>query len=53
MTVHCDLCGVGAEDEPPLTWSLTMDRGRVMRYCEPCTRQNLRAMEGKLQPEHW
>jgi hypothetical protein len=30
-----------------------MERGQVKRYCERCTRQNLRSMEGKLAPEHW
>ena len=54
MSVTCDLCGtVAPGDEPPLTWSLSLDRGRVRRYCEQCTRQNLRSMEGKLDQEHW
>jgi hypothetical protein len=54
MAVTCDLCGrVAAGEEPPLTWSLSMERGRVQRYCEECTRENLRAMEGKLATEHW
>ena len=54
MSVACDLCGSLSEgDEPPLTWSLSMERGRVLRYCEACTRANVRAMEGKLDREHW
>jgi hypothetical protein len=52
--VTCDLCGAAADGpQPPLTWSVAMDRGRVMRYCEPCTRDNLRAMESKLDQEYW
>ncbi len=49
VPITCDACG-GARDEeqPPLTWSLSVERGRVQRYCEPCTRQNLRDLEGKL-----
>ncbi len=52
VPITCDACG-GARDEeqPPLTWSLSVERGRVQRYCEPCTRQNLRDLEGKLDLE--
>lgn len=54
MGVTCDMCGaVSEEGTAPLTWSLTLERGRVHRYCAECTRANLRAMEGKLDPEHW
>lgn len=54
MAFTCDLCGVRSEEETvPLTWSLSLDRGRVCRYCEDCTRANVRSMEGKLVPEHW
>jgi hypothetical protein len=54
VAVLCDLCGVPApDDELPMTWSLSMERGQAKRYCEGCTRQHLRAMEGKLDQEHW
>lgn len=54
MSVTCDYCGTSAASEkPPLTWSLTVERGQVRRYCEQCTRDHVRSMEGKLQPEHW
>ncbi len=54
MSVSCDLCGaVSEETAAPVTWSLSMERGRVSRHCEECTRTNLRSMEGKLDPEHW
>jgi len=54
MTTTCDLCGATSPtDAPPLTWSLTMERGQVKRYCDQCTRRHLRAMEGKLDQEHW
>ena len=54
VSVTCDHCGTSeAEDPPPLTWSLGMDAGRVRRYCERCTREHLRAMEGKLDSAHW
>ncbi len=54
VATTCDLCGAADPgDDPPLTWSLTMERGQVKRYCEQCTRQHVRAMEGKLDQEHW
>ena len=54
MAVSCDLCGTSvAADEPPLSWSLSIDRGQAKRYCEQCTRQHLRSMEGKLDQELW
>ena len=47
--VTCDLCGATHEGEaPPLTWSLSMERGQAKRYCDRCTRDQLRLMEGKL-----
>ncbi len=47
--VVCDLCGATHEgDAPPLTWSLSMERGQVKRFCDVCTREQLRIMEGKL-----
>jgi hypothetical protein len=54
VTTTCDHCGADAgADNPPVTWSLAMERGQVKRYCDTCTRENLRGMEGKLDPEHW
>ena len=50
----CDLCGTSAPtDEPPLSWSLSLDGGVAKRYCELCTREHLRAMEGKLDQQFW
>ncbi len=54
MPTSCDHCrGTALEDTPPLTWSLTMQAGQARRYCERCTRENVRAMEGKLDRAHW
>ncbi len=50
----CDGCGLVAPDEAStLTWSLSVERGRTRRYCDTCSRDNLRAMEGKLDREYW
>jgi hypothetical protein len=50
----CDHCGTAAPDGvAPLTWSTATERNRVLHYCERCTRDNLRAMESKLDQEYW
>lgn len=47
--VVCDLCGALHEgDSPPLTWSLSMEDGQAKRFCDRCTREHLRVVEGKL-----
>lgn len=52
--MSCDLCGTTVDDDqPPLAWSLSTERGKTMRYCETCTRENVRSIEGKLDSEHW
>ena len=48
----CALCGATAESLP-LGWSTAVERGRKVAYCERCSRENVRAMEGKLDPEFW
>jgi hypothetical protein len=54
VSVACDSCGRTAEGvTPPITWSLSIERGRAVRLCEECTRTNLRAMEGKLDSQFW
>jgi hypothetical protein len=52
--VICDLCGARAEgDTPPLTWVVSFEQGRRRVFCEPCARQNLRSIEGKLDSDAW
>lgn len=54
MPVSCDFCGTTVEGEqPPLTWTVSTENGVRRRYCDRCTRENLRAMEGKLDQEFW
>ncbi len=54
MPVSCDYCGRRADgDEAPLTWTTAVERGRVRRYCDECSRANLRSMEAKLDSEWW
>ena len=50
MPVSCGLCGV-TEPEPPLTWTTSVEDGRTRYYCDRCSRENLRAMEGRLDAD--
>jgi hypothetical protein len=50
----CDFCGrQEADDAATLTWSTAVENGRSRTYCEGCSREHLRAMEGKLDSEYW
>jgi hypothetical protein len=52
--ITCDFCGRSeAEESATLTWSTSVENGRVRRFCDTCSRQHLRAMEGKLDSEYW
>ncbi len=54
VAVTCDFCGRQTPgDTPPLTWSTAVERGRTRRYCETCSREHLRSMEGKLDSDSW
>jgi hypothetical protein len=50
--VTCAFCGTSV-DEAPLTWSTSFERGRVVFYCDRCSRDHLRSLEAKLDPEYW
>lgn len=53
----CGRCGkqaeVEEEDSTPLGWTFETDRGRVVRYCVECVRENIRSLEAKLPEEYW
>ncbi|HJR50218.1 MAG TPA: hypothetical protein VJ794_03875 [Gemmatimonadales bacterium] len=54
VAVHCDFCGTSAPgDEAPLTWTLSVENGRSRVFCEKCSREHLRSIEGKLDSEFW
>ena len=50
--VTCARCG-RTEDEPPLTWTTSVERGRTLDYCDACSRETVRAIEGRLDSEWW
>jgi len=37
----------------PLTWVTSVEAGRRRVYCARCARENLRAIEGKLDSAWW
>jgi hypothetical protein len=54
VAVTCGYCGAHADgDTPPLTWTSAVENGRTKYFCESCSRENLRAIEGKLDSDWW
>ncbi|MCW2812835.1 MAG: hypothetical protein JWN84_290 [Nocardioides sp.] len=53
MTLTCDVCGLRAEEAETLAWTTSREDGRLRRCCDTCSREHLRSMEAKLDPEHW
>ncbi|MFF5884215.1 hypothetical protein [Streptomyces sp. NPDC012589] len=51
-TVLCARCGAAA-DGPPASWTLSVEADVRRHYCEVCSRENLRAIEGRLDAEWW
>ncbi|WP_369036322.1 MULTISPECIES: hypothetical protein [Streptomyces] len=51
-TVVCAHCGTQAEG-PPLTWTCSVENGTRHYLCDTCARQNLRAIEGRLDSAWW
>lgn len=51
-SVTCARCGT-TSDELPLTWSSSAERGGIVYYCQTCSRENLRSIEGRLDEEWW
>ena len=56
----CALCGTSLDandDEQSgmaaLTWVTSTERGREIRYCPACARDNVRAIEAKLDGDFW
>lgn len=52
QVVTCARCGLTV-DELPLSWSTSLERGRTVYYCDRCSRENVRAIEGRLDSEWW
>jgi hypothetical protein len=48
-----DFCGRQADEADTLSWTTSMENGRARTYCDTCSREHLRAIEGKLDSEWW
>ncbi|MFC9114747.1 MULTISPECIES: hypothetical protein [Streptomyces] len=48
----CARCGLRAAAPQP-TWTLSVEDGSRLRHCERCSRENLRAIEGRLDSRWW
>ena len=51
--VTCTLCGRTAQGTALLTWSTATGPRGTTWTCATCTRRHLRALEAKLDEEHW
>jgi hypothetical protein len=46
----CAWCGATAENTP-LSWTLEITHGRSRYMCDRCSRENLAAIEGRLEAD--
>ncbi|MER6344145.1 hypothetical protein ACWC10_32600 [Streptomyces sp. NPDC001595] len=50
--IVCARCGTPA-DGPRPTWTCSVENGVRQYFCDTCSRQNLRAIEGRLDSAWW
>ncbi|MEW2162398.1 hypothetical protein AB0912_05305 [Streptomyces sp. NPDC007084] len=50
--IMCARCGIPA-DGPPPTWTCSVENGDRHYFCDTCSRDNLRAIEGRLDSPWW
>ncbi|WP_426562156.1 hypothetical protein ACPPVT_16605 [Angustibacter sp. McL0619] len=53
--VTCSACGATSPKDGTwrLTWTSSVERGRTVRVCDRCSRDNLRSIEAKLDSAWW
>ncbi|MEU2425973.1 hypothetical protein ABZ619_34030 [Streptomyces sp. NPDC007851] len=49
----CARCGTLADGPPPTTWTCSVEHGDRRFFCDTCSRDNLRAIEGRLDSSWW
>jgi hypothetical protein len=52
----CAGCGTlsgGENGSTPMTWMVSVENGERRCYCERCTRENVRSVEGRLDQSWW
>ena len=50
--VTCARCGESAA-ALPIAWTVERERGSTLVYCERCTREHVRSIEGRLDARWW
>ncbi|MFB7331910.1 hypothetical protein FNH09_24405 [Streptomyces adustus] len=50
--LECARCGRSAEGPRP-TWTCSVENGRRRYFCDTCSRDHLRAIEGRLDSAWW
>ncbi|MFD7298149.1 hypothetical protein ACFV9W_33100 [Streptomyces sp. NPDC059897] len=48
----CARCGTTVR-ELPLTWTFSVEGGTRRYFCDACARENIRAIEGRLDSDWW
>ncbi|MFJ6899308.1 hypothetical protein [Streptomyces hokutonensis] len=48
----CACCGTRSEGPQP-TWTCSVENGTRHYFCDTCARENLRAIEGRLDSDWW
>ncbi|MER5528274.1 hypothetical protein ABT075_27415 [Streptomyces sp. NPDC002677] len=49
----CARCGSPADGPLPATWTCSVENGVRQFFCDTCSRENLRAIEGRLDSSWW
>ncbi|MDN3294650.1 hypothetical protein QWM81_11400 [Streptomyces ficellus] len=52
QSVVCSRCGKAA-DSLPVTWTCSVEAGTRHYFCDDCARENLRAIESRLDSAWW
>ncbi|MFJ7074897.1 hypothetical protein [Streptomyces sp. NPDC098781] len=52
QTLVCARCGAEARAPQP-TWTYSVENGTRRYFCDTCSRENLRAIEGRLDSAWW
>ncbi|WP_338700250.1 hypothetical protein V2W30_26130 [Streptomyces sp. Q6] len=50
--IVCARCGASAPGLP-LTWTCSREAGVSRYFCDTCARENIRAIEGRLDSDWW
>ncbi|MFC7914640.1 hypothetical protein [Streptomyces sp. NPDC057386] len=48
----CARCGTETDSIPP-TWTCSVENGTCRYFCDRCSRENLRAIESRLDSSWW